>query len=203
MKCCEDFKNRCWKFWKKNQFLCKILFSYIELNFLVMKYCEDLKIVVGIFEKKFNSYVFYFVMKWCEDFKNIVEKMSILMYLIILWWNDVRISKIIVEKLWKILLFMYFIILWWNDVRISKITVKKFEKFESYNITIFEILTAFHHWIIEYISYIFYYLMMKCCEDFKNRWWKIEKSSNLMYSIMLWWNDGRISKFIIENVEKF
>ena len=53
--------------------------------------------------KKFNSYVFY------------------------LWWNDVRISKIIVENFWKILIFMYCIVLWLNDMRISQIFLESFE----------------------------------------------------------------------------
>ena len=50
------------------------------------------------------------------------------MYFIILWWNDARISKIIVQKCWKILILIYFIILWWNDVRISKTIVEIFWK---------------------------------------------------------------------------
>ena len=81
---------------------------------------------------KFNSYVFYyFVMKWCEDFKIHCWKFwksSILLYSIILWWNDVRISKIIVKKVLKIIICMYFITLLWNDVKISKIFAANFEQ---------------------------------------------------------------------------
>ena len=119
---------------------------------------------------KFNSYVFY------------------------LWWNDVRTSKVKVEKFWKkkviLLYFFNFVMkwcdemtpsfctndgihknltcMWWNALKISKIIVEKFEKFASY---------------------IFYYFVMKCCEDFKNHCWKIEISSILMYFIcgeMMW-----------------
>ena len=97
-----------------------------------MKWWEDFKNHCRKLLKIFNSFVFYYsMMKWCEDCENqcwkFWKKSSILMYSIILWWNDVRISKIIVEKFWKKISFMYFIILWWNDVRISKIFAANFE----------------------------------------------------------------------------
>ena len=104
----------------------KLQFFY--LLFFVINDVRISKIIVEKFWKKINSNVFYyFVMKWCEDFKNHCWKFwksSILMYLIILWWNEVRISKIIVDNFFNV--------------------------------------------------YVFSYSVMKCCEDFKNQCWLIQ-----------------------------
>ena len=79
--------------------------------------------------KKFNSYVFYyFVMNW------------------------LRISKISVEKCWKIIFLMYSIILWWND----NFEMRILKKFNAY-------------------------FVGKWCEDFKNHCRKIWKIISLMY----------------------
>ena len=73
-----------------------------------------------------------------------------------------------------------------------------------------------------------YYFVIKCCEDFEKHCWKIEKNSILLYSncnemiwgfqkslskkiwkililmycIVLWWNDVRISQVIVDNFGK-
>ena len=152
--------------------------------------------------EKFNSYVFYF-----------------------LWWNGLRISKIIVEKFWKKkTILMYLIILWWNNVKISKIFAANFEtifhndfsnahSIPSQNIVEFK-TTPFckicnnDFWNPHSISsqseeYLqLNYFVMKSCENFKNHCWKLWRSFILMYSIILWWNDVRISKIIVEQFGK-
>ena len=124
MKCCEDFTNLNW-------FIFFEKFNCYVFHYFVMKCCEDFKNHCSKFLKKFNSYVFnYFVIKCCEDFKNHC-------------W-----------KIWKSSVLMYSIILWWNAVRISKLIVERFEE-------------------KKFSSYVFYYFVIKRCEDFKNHSSKI------------------------------
>ena len=89
----------------------------------------------------------HIVMKCCEDSKTHHSKFwrsSILLYFIILWWNDMTISKISAENFEKVqflfcdemikgfqkslskeiekkIILMFYVALWWNAVRILKI----------------------------------------------------------------------------------
>ena len=86
---------------------------------------------------------------------------------------------------------------------------KMFEKVQFLCIQLFcdNMLWEFQKPIVEkfkkeFNSYVFYYFVMKCCEDFKNHSWKIWKSSILMFSIILWWIAVRISQIIVKSFEK-
>ena len=142
------------------------------------------KIIVETFWK-LNSYVFYyFLMKWWVGFKSHRQKNLknlIFIYPIILWWNSVRISESLMKNLKKVhFLCILFVMKWCEDF---KYHCRKLWKI---------------------LNHLFYYFVMKWCEDFKIHCWKFWKISILMYSIILWWNDVRISKIIVEKkCEKF
>ena len=104
--------------------------------------------------------------------KIIVENFSMFMYFLNSWWNAVRISKIIIEKLKKLNFDVFS--MWWNDVRISKIIVEKVEL-----ILLFcdEMIWGFQNSLSKnfekFESYMFYFFffLMKSCEDFKSHCW--------------------------------
>ena len=83
-------------------------------------------------------------------------------------------SKTHYSKFWRSSILLYFIILWWNDMTISKISAETFEKVQF--LFCDEMIRGFQKSLSKKIekknSYVLYCFMMKCCEDSKNHFWK-------------------------------
>ena len=95
MKCCEDFKNHCWKFLKHSIRMYSIILWWNAMLWGFQK--SSLK----DFEKIQFLCVLLFCDEMMEDFNNHCWQFSILIFFLCLWWKAVRISKSIVEKNWK------------------------------------------------------------------------------------------------------
>ena len=121
------------------------------------------------------------------------KKFQFLMYSIILWWNALRISKPIVEKNFLKKVRFWCILSYCDEM---PLWIKKMKNVSSYVFYYFVIKCCEdfknHCWknMKNVNSYVFYYFMMKCCDDFKNycwKFWKVQYLCVLLFCYEMLW----------------